>query len=338
MLFNKNQKELDLISVISKVIFSIQRSNTQSTKKSNILNIFVSKTNALKLLYSFTDAKHLKTIEKKQNNKMNPEENYIEINRQSWNNKTDIHLQSEFYNLNGFLNGKSSLNDIELTLLGNLTGKTVLHLQCHFGQDSISLSRLGATVTGIDLSNKAIDRAKQLALETNANTKFICCDIYDLPNHLEEKFDIVFTSYGTIGWLPDLNKWAKIISAFLKPNGQFVFVEFHPVVWMFDDNFEEIKYRYFNSGAIVETENGTYADKTANITQEYVMWNHGLSEVINNLITNGLEINTLEEFDYSPYNCFNKTIEFEPNKFRIKHLDSKLPMVYAIKATKVNRG
>ncbi len=269
---------------------------------------------------------------------MDSEQNYIEINRQSWNNRTDSHLKSEFYDLDGFLNGKTSLNEIELNLLGDLKAKTILHLQCHFGQDSISLSRLGADVTGVDLSDKAIDNAKQIAKDTNSNAKFICCDIYDLSNNLNEKFDIVFTSYGTIGWLPNLDKWAKIISQFLKPNGQFVFVEFHPVVWMFDDNFDKIDYRYFNSGAIIETESGTYADKKADITQSYVMWNHGLSEVINSLIGNGLEINSLDEFDYSPYNCFNKTIEFEPKKFRIEHLNNKIPMVYSVTATKKNKS
>ncbi len=267
---------------------------------------------------------------------MNSEENYIAINRQSWNNKTETHLKSEFYDLANFIKGKTSLNDIELRLLGDIKGKSILHLQCHFGQDSISLSRLGAEVTGVDLSDKAIESAKSIAKETNSNTNFICCDIYDLPTRLDKQFDIVYTSYGIIGWLPDLDKWAKIISRFLKPDGQFIFVEFHPVVWMFDDNFEKIKYRYFNSGAIVETESGTYADKTAAITQEYVMWNHGLSEVINSLIKNGLEINSLDEYDYSPYNCFNKTIEFEAKKYRIEHLDNKIPMVYSIVATKKN--
>lgn len=268
---------------------------------------------------------------------MNSEQNYIEINRQSWNNKVDIHLMSEFYDLDGFLNGNTSLKDIEISLLGSVKGKSVLHLQCHFGQDSISLSRLGAYVTGVDLSDKAIEAAKKLADETHSDARFICCDIYDLPNHLNEKFDIVFTSYGTIGWLPDLDKWANIVSRFLKPNGQFVFVEFHPVVWMFDDNFEKIQYRYFNSGAIVETESGTYADKKADISQSYVMWNHSISEVLNSLIKNRLEISSFDEFDYSPYNCFNKTIEPEPGKYRIEHLDNMIPMVFAIKAIYKNK-
>ncbi len=262
------------------------------------------------------------------------ENNYIEINRQSWNNRVDAHLKSEFYDLDNFLKGKSSLNSIELDMLGDVSGKSILHLQCHFGQDTISLSRLGAEVIGVDLSDKAIESAKHLANESQCSATFICCDVYDLPNHLDKKFDIIFTSYGTIGWLPDLNKWAQVISQFLKPNGQFIFVEFHPVVWMFDDNFEKIGYRYFNSGAIIESESGTYADKDADIKQSYVMWNHGMGEVLNSLIKNGLEINSLDEFDYSPYNCFNKTIEFEPNKYRIAHLDDKIPMVYSLRATK----
>lgn len=265
---------------------------------------------------------------------MQPEENYIQINKQSWNNRVASHLTSDFYDVQGFLKGKSSLNDIELQLLGDVKGKSILHLQCHFGQDTISLARLGARLTGIDLSDKAIDSANQLAGQANVEATFICCDVYDLPNHLNERFDIVFTSYGTIGWLPDLNRWAGVVSHFLKPNGKFVFAEFHPVVWMFDDDFQDVAYNYSNSGAIVETESGTYAAREANIKLENVNWNHGISEVINSLLKNDLEINSFNEFDYSPYDCFNHTIEFEPNKFRIKHLGNKIPMVYSILATK----
>lgn len=264
--------------------------------------------------------------------------NYIAKNKLSWNSRTDFHIKSDFYDLNGFLKGNTSLNDIELKLLGDISNKSILHLQCHFGQDTISLGRLGAKVIGVDLSDNAINKANSFAEKTNIKADFICCDIYDLPQHLDKQFDIVFTSYGTIGWLPDLDKWAKIISKYLKPNGKLVFVEFHPVVWMFDDNFEKINYNYFNSGAIVETESGTYADRNAPIHQETVSWNHGISEVLNSLIKNGLEINTFDEFDYSPYNCFKDTIEFEPKKYRIKHLDNKIPMVYSIVATKKNNS
>jgi SAM-dependent methyltransferase len=263
------------------------------------------------------------------------EAKYLEINKNSWNNKVATHVASDFYDVAGFLKGKSSLNSFELDLLGDVKGKSILHLQCHFGQDTLSLGRMGAKVTGVDLSDVAIYKAKELAKEIGVEAKFICCDIYDLPNHLTEQFDIVFTSYGTIGWLPDLTKWGALINQFLKPGGKFVFVEFHPFVWMFDDNFEKIGYSYFNSGAIVETYEGTYAEKEADISQEYVMWNHGIADVLTGLISNGLQVRTFQEFDYSPYNCFRKTIEFEPGKFRIEHLGNKIPMVYALLMDKV---
>lgn len=260
--------------------------------------------------------------------------NYLEINQKSWNNRLETHLNSDFYNMKAFLQGQNSLNSIELELLGNLKGKSVLHLQCHFGQDTISMSRMGAQAVGIDLSDAAIHKGKEIAKELGTDTRFIQCDIYDLPNHLEEQFDIVFTSYGTIGWLPDMNKWASIVNKFLKPGGKFIIVEFHPVVWMFDDNFEKIGYNYFNDGPIKEEESGTYADREAEISQNYVTWNHSISEVLQSLLDQKLTLENIQEYDYSPYNCFNHTEEFGPNKYRIKHLENNIPMVYSLVLSK----
>lgn len=265
---------------------------------------------------------------------MNPEDKYLEVNKESWNQRVDTHFDSEFYDVEGFLKGNTSLNSIELDLLGDITGKKILHLQCHFGQDSISLSRMGAEVTGIDLSDKAIEKARELALQAGTDTKFICSDVYNLPNVLHEQFDIVFTSYGTIGWLPDLDEWAGIINHFLKPGGQFVFAEFHPVVWMFDDDFKGIGYNYFKSDAIVETNTGTYAEKEAEMQLKSISWNHSLSEVFTNLMANKIQIQVFNEFNYSPYNCFSHTEEFEPKKFRIKHLGNNIPMAYSLLAIK----
>ncbi len=262
------------------------------------------------------------------------ETNYIQLNKQLWNNKVSFHLNSEFYDVPNFLKGKSSLNSIELAFLNDLKDKKVLHLQCHFGQDSISLSRMGAKVTGIDLSDKAIESALELNKQANTDAQFICTDIYNLKNVLNEQFDYIFTSYGTIGWLPDMDKWADIIQHFLKPNGRFVFVEFHPVVWMFDDDFKKVGYNYFNDSPIIETSIGTYADKSAPIKDECVMWNHSMSEVITALVSNGLTLLDFQEYNYSPYNCFNETEEFEKGKFRIKHLKNNIPMVYSIVASK----
>ncbi|GAB0157749.1 class I SAM-dependent methyltransferase [Chryseobacterium sp. Alg-005] len=261
-------------------------------------------------------------------------ENYLDINRKSWNAKVEPHLKSDFYFVDEFLKGRSSLNSIELELLGNIKGKNILHLQCHFGQDTISMSRLGAKVTGIDLSDKAIEAAKDLAQQCHADTEFICSDVYNLSHVLDQKFDLVFTSYGTIGWLPDLEKWGGVINHFLKPGGQFIMAEFHPVVWMFDDDFKQVAYNYFNEKPIIETYEGTYADFSADIVQEYVMWNHSLADVIQNLLKKDLELKEFREFDWSPYPCFRHVDEFEKGKWRIPHLGNKIPMVYALTAQK----
>lgn len=266
---------------------------------------------------------------------MENETNYIEVNRKSWNDRVAFHLASDFYDLENFKQGKTSLKAFELDLLGDITGKKILHLQCHFGQDTISLQRMGAKVTGVDLSDEAIKAARDLSVELNSGATFICCDIYDLPNHLNETFDIVFTSYGTIGWFPDLDKWAALIDRYLKPDGQFIFTEFHPVVWMFDDNFEKVGYNYFKSDAIIETNSGTYADTDAAIEPTSVTWNHSLSEVFTSLKTAGLSVEDFKEYDYSPYNCFSHTEEYEEGKFRIKHIGNNIPMVYSLVCKKV---
>jgi 2-polyprenyl-3-methyl-5-hydroxy-6-metoxy-1,4-benzoquinol methylase len=259
---------------------------------------------------------------------------YVAINKKLWNKRTDFHVRSEFYDVAGFLNGKSSLNEIELDLIGNIQNKSVLHLQCHFGLDTISLARMGADVTGVDLSDKAITEARLLAMKAGVKAEFICSNLYDLPPDPEKKFDIVYSSYGTIGWLPDLNAWAKIISSHLKTGGRFIFAEFHPVVWMFDIEFQKVGYNYFNSGPIIETDESTYADGKANINLESVCWNHSLGEVIGNLLKNGIRLTTFNEYDYSPYNCFKNCAEVSPHKFRISHLGNKIPMVYSLTGEK----
>lgn len=266
---------------------------------------------------------------------MENEHDYISINKQTWNNKTDVHINSDFYDMDGFIKGKSTLNSIELELLGDVKGKRVLHLQCHFGQDTMTFSRMGAKATGVDLSDKAVERAREFASQLKLDTTFVCCDIYDAPKYIDEKFDIVFTSYGTIGWFPDLDKWAEVISHFLKPDGIFVMADFHPVVWMYDNDFAAVFYSYFNVEPIIEDESGTYAEKEAALSSKTIGWNHPISEILNSLIKSGLELNNFNEYDYSPYNCFSDMEEFESNKFRIKQFGNKIPMVYSIKATKM---
>lgn len=271
---------------------------------------------------------------------------YFEANKQLWNQRTAIHKDSSFYDLAEFKAGKNVLTPIELNEVGNVDGKKMLHLQCHFGMDSLNWTRLGANVTGVDFSDVAIKEATQLNEELGLNARFICCNIYDLdPKYtrsgktsplegLGEAFDIVFTSYGTIGWLPDLDKWAEIIAHYLKPGGLFYIAEFHPVVWMFDDDFTCIKYYYDNRELIITENNGTYTDREAVITGKEYSWNHSISEVLNALIKAGLKIQSFNEYMYSPYPCFSKTVETEKGKWHIKGMEGRIPMLYSVKAIK----
>ncbi len=259
---------------------------------------------------------------------------YININKKLWDKRTAIHYKSKFYNVTSFLKGKDSLNAIELALLGDIKGKDILHLQCHFGMDSISLARHGAQVTGVDFSEKAIEKANYLNKQLNTHVTFIQSDIYQLSNILEDKFDIIFTSYGVLGWLPDMNKWAHVIQHFLKPKGTLVLVEFHPIIWMYSNDFNKIAYNYMNDGPIVEDLEGTYTDADKHIQEKSVSWNHGLSEVINPLIKSGMQILDFQEYNYSPYDCFENTLKIAEQKFQIKNLENRFPMVYSIKAQK----
>lgn len=260
---------------------------------------------------------------------------YIAINKATWKEKLDPHLASDFYNMEAFVDGKSSLNSFELALLGDVSGKKILHLQCHFGQDSISLSRMGAHVTAVDFSEKSIEKGRELAAQLGTSTQFICSDIYNLPNVLKEEFDIVFTTYGTIIWLPDVKKWANVVRRFTKPNGRLVFVDFHPIVWMYDDDFKQVRYKYSSPEAIVEEEEGTYANKNAPISTQCVTWNHGMASTINALINSGLSILDFQEYDYAPYPFVGGTEQFEQGKYRIKTFGDKVPLVYSVVAQNI---
>ena len=260
---------------------------------------------------------------------------YFESNKSLWNKRTSINTQSEFYGLEEFKKGKTSLNFVELEALGDVKEKSLLHLQCHFGMDTLSWARFGAKATGVDFSDEAIKLAKELNTELNLDAEFICSNVYDLKEKLDRKFDIVFNSYGVIGWLPDLNKWAEIINHFLKPGGTFFLAEFHPVIWMYDSEIKNLKYSYFNSGNPIEEKvKGTYADKNAEIEMTEYGWNHSLDEVFNSLKNNGLQVESFNEYPFSFYNCFPDMVKGKDNFWRIKGFENILPLMYSLQAIK----
>ncbi len=259
--------------------------------------------------------------------------NYLSTNREAWNVRTEQHLNSNFYDVKGWLGGKSSLQPIEQQLLGNLEGQRVLHLMCHFGLDTLSMARLGAEVTGLDFSPKAITAARELAKQAALAATFVEGDLYAAPQLIEGRFDTVFLSYGTIGWLSDIAKWAEVVAHFLRPGGRLVFVEFHPALWMLDDKFKEIKHRYFAGSPIIEKE-GTYTDVGEVKLQTMITWNHGLAEVMSALLTHQLSLKHFAEYDFSPYAIFGERgLEISPGEHVIRGYERMLPLVYSLVMT-----
>jgi SAM-dependent methyltransferase len=230
-------------------------------------------------------------------------DDYLIANQKLWDAWTLEHEKSPFYDLEGFKQGKDRLRSIELAELGDVAGKSLLHLQCHFGMDTLAWARRGAKVTGVDLSEKSIALARSLSQELNISADFYCADIVQLPECLTGEFDIVFTSYGVLHWLRDLNQWGNVISHFLKPNGIFYMVEDHPTFRMFTTK-EKIEIQLANPYFFSETPEqvemtGSYATENQGETASFYIWNHSLGEVINALINAGLTLEFLHEFPYA---------------------------------------
>ncbi len=259
---------------------------------------------------------------------------YFEVNKALWNDRTKVHMNSEFYDNATFKAGRNSINAIELPYVQDIAGKRVLHLQCHFGQDSISLKRMGAaTVTGVDFSEEAIKAAKELATETNTEVEFVLGNVLEIDQFLTGQFDLIFCSYGVTGWLPSLEKWASSINHFLAPGGRFVYAEFHPVMWMFDNDVKTIAYPYLHGEVIAEQEEGTYTDGGEDLRYTSFGWNYGISEVVTPLLDNGLYLKTFKEFDHSPYACWPNMVSTE-NGLQIKGMEGLIPLVYLIEMVK----
>ncbi len=262
-------------------------------------------------------------------------QSYFDQNMKIWNDRVEPHLKSDFYDHAGFMAGKSSLTEIETNELGDVKGKTLLHLQCHFGQDSLSWARRGAKVTGVDFSKKAIDNARLINTELGLDASFVHSDVYSLQEALVGQFDIVFTTFGAIPWLPDLDKWAGIVGHFLKPGGIFYLAEFHPTLFLFNFDNYKIEYGYFTEqNPFSEDVVGTYADNQAGVQGLEHSWNHSISEVMTPLLKNGLEVVDFQEFDFSPYKCFPNMVERTPGKYVWGNFGVRFPHVYSLKMLK----
>lgn len=253
----------------------------------------------------------------------------IAVNQAAWDRRTALHLKSDFYDLESFRQGRCSLNPIELEALPEVEGKSLLHLQCHFGQDTLSWARRGARVTGVDFSPAAIRAARGLAQELELEARFLESDVLQLE--LEEQFDIVFSSYGVLTWLPDLERWAHTVESLLRPGGAFFLVEFHPALMMLDFEGGSLSYDYFRR-PYQEDVQGSYAAPEGPVHREH-FWTHSLSDVITPLLDRGLTLLEFQEHDHSPYGCFPNMTEQQPGIWRWQS-DVRIPHLFSLKMGK----
>lgn len=258
----------------------------------------------------------------------------IAANRRLWNEWARINQESEFYDMAGFRAGQTSLKPIELEEVGEVAGKSLLHLQCHFGQDTLSWARMGAKVTGVDLSPEAIGRAQVLAQELGIDARFVCANVLDPQELGDAQFDIVFTSYGVLNWLPDLGAWARVIAQHLKPGGRFHIVEFHPIFFMLDDDAREIGPGYFPSGEALRYESTASYAGGAHDPIESFEWPHSLADIVQALLDAGLTLASLREFPYVVHNCWKFLAESEPGRYVVGHYPGQLPLLFSLTARK----
>jgi SAM-dependent methyltransferase len=260
---------------------------------------------------------------------------YLESNRELWDEWTDIHESSDFYRLEGFRAGGIRLREHELEQVGDVHGKTLLHLQCHFGIDTLSWARLGASVTGADFSPKAIALATRLASDVGLEARFVESNVYDLPERLDGTFDVVYTSRGVLGWLPDIRGWAQVVSHFVKPGGIFFINEAHPVAWALgEEQPVAFRYAYWEHGdpQVFDVE-GSYADPNAHVkTEKEYGWNHGLGEIVTALVDAGLTIEFLREYPFADWDMGFTVQGPDDTWVKPDSVEGELPLSYSLRA------
>ncbi len=264
-------------------------------------------------------------------------EDWTACNRAAWDERVGIHLESAYYDNETFRAGRSSLRPFELDEVGPVAGKTLVHLQCHFGQDTLSWARLGADVTGLDFSGEAVLAARALARDIGVPAEFVEANVYDAVEALGgRRFDIVYTGLGALVWLPDVVRWAAVVDALLEPGGFLYLAEFHPVADVFGHATLEAEHDYFTNmaGSRFET-SGTYTDwdaaTTANVNYE---WTHPLSSVISALLDVGLRLELLHEHDHTLFERWPFLERHDDGTFWLPAGMPRLPLMYSLRASK----
>lgn len=259
---------------------------------------------------------------------------WLELNRLAWDERVPLHVGSAFYDTETFLAGRSSLRAFERDEVGAVDGKTLLHLQCHFGQDTLSWAREGARVTGLDFSEPAVEQARRLATEAGIDAEFVVANVYDAAEAVGGRtFDVVYTGLGALVWLPDIARWAAACSSLVAPGGFLYLAEFHPIIDVFDDDELEVVEPYFGVEARRWDTPGSYVDHEAatehNTTWE---WTHPISEVVTALIEVGLRLEFLHEHPMTLWQRFPFLERRGDGTFHLPAGQPSLPMLYSLRA------
>ncbi len=275
-------------------------------------------------------------------------DDYLKANLASWDEAVGLHVGSELYDVTGFKAGRTSLSAIELDELGPHVGEgtKLLHLQCHFGLDTLSWARRGATVTGVDFSGEGIRTARALAADVGLASRatFVQSDIESLPDKLTGQFDVVFSSWGALIWLADLERWADVIAHFLRPGGVFYIAEFHPYVFLLADDATpdalRVGYPYFMHGIPQRfDEDGDYADPDARLQNTVTFeWLHGFGEIVDPLLRRGLRLDFLHELPYTVPGLQLPFLERDDRGMqRLKGHHDSFPLSLTLKMTREER-
>ena len=258
-----------------------------------------------------------------------------ELNRANWDDRVPVHLASAFYDLDGFRAGASSLRPFETAEAGDVTGKRLVHLQCHMGLDTLSWARHGALVTGLDFSQPAVEAARSLAASLAIGASFVAADVYDAVAALgRQRFDVVYTGTGALVWLPDIPRWAGVVAALLAPGGFVYLVEGHPVAQILDDaRGTAIVGDYFDDQPQMEDYPWTYTDGPALDHTRSVQFQHGLGQVVTALAEAGLRIDFLHEHDFDVFQRF-ESLERHGSQYRFPAGRPRVPMMFSLRATR----
>ncbi len=251
-----------------------------------------------------------------------------------WDERVPIHVAGEFYDVEGFLAGRSPLRAFEIAELGSVADCTLVHAQCHFGLDTLSWARLGAAVTGLDFSAPAVAAATEIAARAGLQAEFVQANVYDAVDALRgRRFDIVYTGLGAILWLPDIKRWARTMAELVAPDGRFYLAEFHPFTEVFAEQSLAVTDSYFNRRPRVFNEAGTYADLEApTVHNESVEWQHTLGDVVSALIAAGLRIEFLHEHDYTLFPRWPFLERRDDGSYRLPQEMPALPLMYSVLA------